>query len=538
MRRRLSSALVALALTACGAIAAPAMGEEWHSQQPLTVGSEVPVSLGKVYDIEFWAPNRGLLITADGLWAYDGTSWHRLSTVCGGTGGRIAWAGPLDFWTISDQVAGQGGLLIESGAQRSLCHFVNGAVVASYAQPIGLAGSYEQMNAAACLAPDDCWFGGERLPGTVNTGAFHLHWDGRELSPVPSLMVREPEIGDPDRAVADLAVHEGGLYESVRVDSGHVAGEPDDRPYVLHEIFPGSPPAFVPLLPSSPIDYGGQPSYLLSPLQLSGDEEELWAAAGGNDCCTPVPVTILRLGPEGFAPLTLNDPGGLLNPTVRVNAIAAEPGAAAAWVAYRRGDEVGNAAPFSARLVLVHADGTVGEEAVLPTAGEGLARKERADRLACPGPEQCWMSTETGWLFHLGGDLPRDEDPAMHRLITYRPPDGSTLVLPLDTLPDQESEASRFAEEPPLRPEPLPHHRRQRQLVLGVHQRVVGGTTVELRFSLAARARVQLVAKRGKKVVASTKRATLSKGKHVLRLRLNPKHWPTKLDLRAKRVKR
>ena len=119
---------VALALLALGALApACAAGATWQfapaeappappgvAQQPL------PVPLGKVGAISFWAPNRGLLIeegtsaegcrTANGtagvpcgLYAYNGRSWHLLSTVCGAGEGRIAWAGPEDFWTISDR---------------------------------------------------------------------------------------------------------------------------------------------------------------------------------------------------------------------------------------------------------------------------------------------------------------------------------------------------------------------------------------------------------------------------------------------------
>jgi hypothetical protein len=541
MIRRLTHTLAALAVAAaCCASAATA--DEWHSEQPLTAGSDVPVSLGKVYDIKFWAPNRGVLITADGLWSYDGTGWRRLATVCGGTGGRIAWAGPLDFWTISDQPVGQAGVGGREVERRSLCHVVNGTVVASYAQPIGQATSYLQMNAAICLAADDCWFGGERLPGTVNRGAFHLHWDGHALAAVPSLTAREPAIADPDRAVGDFAVHQGALYESVRVDGNAVDGEPSDQPYVLHEIFPGTPPAFVPLFPAAPIDYGGRPPATLGALQLSTDGAQLWAAAGTNDPNKPMPVTILLLGPDGFAPLTLTDPGGLLAPAGTVTSIAAEPGTDSAWVGYWPSADSGQS-KFPARLVRVHADGTVDGETTLPSAADGIARKQQADRLACPAPGQCWMSTQEGWLFHLGGDLPRDDEPAMHRLISYRPPDAATVSLSPDPLPDDDSGIAPpvFDQPPPegfTPPATTPTKTKVKKLVTGVKRRLIGRTTLELRFTLTAKARVQLVAKRRKLVVASTKRATLGKGKHVLRLRLSAKRWPTKLDLRAVPVKK
>ncbi len=93
MTARLIAALAVLVLMPSLGCAA-AFADDWHSEQPLTIGSDVPVSLGAVYDIEFWAPNRGVLITDRGLWAYDSAGWHQLSTVCGGARGRIAWARP------------------------------------------------------------------------------------------------------------------------------------------------------------------------------------------------------------------------------------------------------------------------------------------------------------------------------------------------------------------------------------------------------------------------------------------------------------
>ena len=51
-----------------------------------TSPSPFPLPVGYVGDIEFWAPNRGVLITAGnsvvpaGLYAYDGVNWHQLST--------------------------------------------------------------------------------------------------------------------------------------------------------------------------------------------------------------------------------------------------------------------------------------------------------------------------------------------------------------------------------------------------------------------------------------------------------------------------
>ncbi|MFI5008678.1 MAG: hypothetical protein ACHQDY_00210, partial [Solirubrobacterales bacterium] len=63
---------------------------------------------------------------------------------------------------------------------------------------------------------------------------------------------------------------------------------------------------------------------------------------------------------------------------------------------------------------------------------------------------------------------------------------------------------------------------------------VIHGTTLELTFKLVASAHVQLRASRGKHVVASTRRQTLRAGRRKLTLKLDPRRWPTKLDLEAK----
>src|SRR5262249_61040091 len=95
----------------------------------------------------------------------------------------------------------------------SLCHFKDGQVVGSYAEPLGVAGSYLPMSAATCVAPANCWFAGERLPGLINDGAFHLHWDGAALPAIPSVTQNQPQIADPGRTVTSLAFYGGALYD-------------------------------------------------------------------------------------------------------------------------------------------------------------------------------------------------------------------------------------------------------------------------------------------------------------------------------------
>ena len=248
-------ALLAVALVATSAAAAPLAddgGAEWQVEQPLppppALGgvetSEAPVSLGHIGDIEFYEhqPNRGVLITSGnggsvepGVWFYNGAGWKELSNKCGATDGRIAWAGPDEFWTVSDGRAGQ---TVASGSERpprednTLCHFAPGPkgnieIVGSYASVPFLGSSYQAMHAAACLAPNNCWFGGEPLP-PPQVGAFMLHWNGSSLEPQPFL----PE-GHP---VRELVPFESHLDESMRIQPGDKFVTPSSRPPALRTI--------------------------------------------------------------------------------------------------------------------------------------------------------------------------------------------------------------------------------------------------------------------------------------------------------------
>lgn len=535
--RSLRKGALALAVLLALAAAPGARGAEWHSEQPAAPGIGVPVPLGGVGDISCWQANRCLLITSGneaepaGLYAYDGTGWHLYSTVCGGHEGRIAWAGPDEFWTISDQQLGQAAETAEGQQHpswaRSLCLFQGGRVVASYAEPLGTPTSYGQMDAAACAGPDDCWFAGERLPGTLNTGAFHLHWDGSSLTALPSLTQAEPELGDPGRAVAGLVHFQGAFYESVRVSSEDQApGEPSGQPFLFHRIVEGSADPFVPVLTEGPLsDPSQEPFRLATDGGSSGEATTLWAAADLGS------MTVLRLGPSGeFSELSLGGAG--LGGASGVAGLGAEPGGGA-WLGLAEGGSGGTGEP--ARLARVDPDGTVEAPVSLPGEAEGIARKGPAGPIACPATEQCWMATQEGWLFHLGADLPEDTDPAMHALVTYRPPDEGLPSVPVDELPVDDSGAEPAAAgAPPLEiREPLPHRRRARALLTRLHRRIVGGTLLELSFTLRARAHVRLLAKRHGRIVAETPRYTMARGRRLLRLRLDPRRWPTSLDLQA-----
>jgi hypothetical protein len=512
-----------------------------------------PVGLGKIGDIEFWAPNRGLLITAGngstippGLWAYNGRSWHELSSVCGATDGRIAWAGPDEFWTISDGRPGQAPDSQGNPAPlegNTLCHFAGGRVVASYAKPAFNANSYQAMHAAGCISSQDCWFAGDPLPGG-QVGSFHLHWSLGELTEEPYT----PE----GHAVEDIRLYRGQLYESVRLSPGDLVSEASPGPPVLHVINPaGVRPTFQRLL-GLPL-YGREEfAEALDFLRLSAGEGATWGAAGpqretppGSE---PGQVTVVRGSARGWQQVlgpTTEPSGEAVLPNDVVNAIAGEPGGEGtserAWMALDTTQDAAQPSPTAPAIVAsIAADGTVSseDEQQLPSGREGIGRKGAAAKIACPAPHDCWLATTQGWLFHLTNGregLPVDTDPAFAGLITERPADEGLPQVPPDAPPPDTS--GLLGEPPaslgPLTETPKPVERVAVPLLSNIHTRVVHGSTLELRFHLAVRARIRLLAERHRAVVASTPTRTLTAGNRKLLLRLNTHRWPTKLELKT-----
>lgn len=576
---RLAAFTAALAVAIASPVAvarADVDGASWQfapAQAPPTPTEAQPapygVQVGEVGAISFWAPNRGVLITKGnslvpaGLYAYDGESWHELSNQCGGHDGRIAWAGPDEFWTISDQRPGQSLPKGGEGAlwDVSLCRFENGAIVGSYAMPLEQPGSYETMDAAACDSANDCWFGG----ALDSAGAFHLHWNGSELDVVN---------GPQDHAIAAMTVYDESIYESVQLANGdryaESEGEEPIEPFLLHKIVPedlGEPfhdvqPEACPpkgLCTTLP-EYGRTEGKKVAPVTLAGfalssswspaaenTDPELWAAAG-YDGITPANPT--EEG-EGHAhPIALryaNNEWTEVVPNLasfesgwEPSAVAAEPGESAAWVTLHsdsEGDE--------AHVARIQIEGPSSAKVVSETLGtaQGVGPRGTARAIACPATHECWLATKEGWLFHLtnGTKLPKDADPffdGQDGVLEYRPPDdGTPQSLPFeppenDSLADlQPPETGKVAEA--VKPPAARKSKKAQKLVIDMRSRLIDRDTLQFSFKLLAKAHVQLIARRHKKTVASTRRITLAKGAHKLKLRLNPKRWPTKLDLQA-----
>ncbi|MDO8188662.1 hypothetical protein Q5424_17190 [Conexibacter sp. JD483] len=536
----------------------------WQLEQPAAppppagvAPAPFPVPLGPVGDVDFVAPNRGVLTTAGngpvprGLYAYDGVAWHLLATVCGGEDGRIAWSGPNEFWAVADQRAAQQSDLALRFNDRSLCRIAGGRVVASYATPQGQPGSYMPMDAATCATADDCWFAGGLLQSPPPFGAFHLHWDGQRLTSVPS--VDAPAGNDPAHAVLDLVSHQGSVFESVAIrDEDPVNPDAPDgeQPSFLHLLSPdlSNPFTSLPLT----VDLGrtvtnarARPADL-DAFDLSSDGSTLWAIAGAAaGRANPI---VLQLPAGGdFVQLRLTAGGGEVLPAgAAVTDIAAEPGTGAVWVAYRS-----NGGPSErAQVARIAADGTVTRSDVVPAIDDPAGPKGTADKLACPATDDCWLTTTRGWLFHLtdGSTHARDTDPAFAGVITTRPIDDGIPYQPPIDLPIDDSLARQRRASAPEEPGTggdggdriSRRPQRVRSLVtrVGTPRLLKGTTTLRISFTLTARARVSIVASRRKRVVARTKPVKLGKGRHALRIRLDRRRWPTGLAVKAKPLAR
>jgi hypothetical protein len=530
-----SLAVLVAALLPPSAGAAPI----WRLEQPPPpAGAPFKVPLGAPGDLKFWAPNRGLLSIEGndtiprGLYSWNGGSWHQLATVCGGPGdtARIAWAGPREFWVVSVPS------LPRAGSGLALCRFKDGQVVGSWSTRVDASDPFRQMMSATCDGADDCWFGGVGSQDALGerVGAFHLHWNGTDLESV---------YGPQGRGVTDMQFHDGALYESTLVGRSPEnrtepvdLAEPESFPHLLHTVagdtFANDPFEPAPL-PGVPVD-GAEL------LALDSDGANLWAVGGGAasgssapaDGAVERPPLAARLVADSFQELALR--GAAFGPTDRFGDVAAIPGTTAAFA---------TVVPFADRhstnskatVARIEADGTT-TLTRLPAAGAG---RGSAARIACPAPDDCWLATWAGWLFHYseGTPLPLDTDPAFQGTIEFRPNESAEQFIP-DRLPVDDSQL--FAPPPlELTPNVTPAARVKRlpPLLKRVRSRL-RGLVLTVSFTVTRRARVRLLAKRGGRTVAATPLRVFAPGRRSLSLRLSRERYPTRLAFKIKEVKR
>lgn len=519
------------------ALAAPAVAADpsWRLEQPAPpAGAPFKVPLGAPGDLQFWNASRGLLavegnaVTPRGLMIWNGERWRTLSVVCGGSADtlRVAWAGPTEFWTISEPSKPR------VGSGTTLCHYKDGQVVGSYGTLTQSADPYRLMTAATCRTASDCWFGGPASsdPAGARVGAFRLHWDGTGLT---------TSYGPQGRGISDLEAHDGTIFESA-----YAGPRAEDRSQAINRVSEPVPALLrrinaagtVSLDPFVPQPLAGVPDDGSELLALDSDGSQLWAGGGGaaSGPAAPVdgavarPPLLTRLGPGEGTPreITPVAAAGVLGATERVADLAALPETDDAMLALQ---------PFAerrstnAKARVGRIDATTGQLDVVRLPASGAGRGSAA-RIACPATGQCWMATTAGWLFHYsdGSALPVDTEPTLQGLITDRPNESAAQFVP-DTPPTDDS---LLLAPPPVEvataSAPTETTKTLAPLLKNVRSKL-HGLTLELSFRLTRRAKVAIVAKRGGKVVARTKQRWLKPGKRTLTLRLSRKRWPTKL---------
>jgi len=528
-------------------------------------------------------------VVPPGLYAYDGVGWHQLSSVCGGAKGRIAWAGPDEFWTISDQRPGQ----ITSTEQNkgdlealSLCHFQGDTVVGSYAMPLGEPDSYVEMDAAACLSAEDCWFAGQDGE-PPNIGSFHLHWNGSEVSAV---------YDSSDHVVTGMASFNGKFYEGLAVGSedsylpeeeepGRPQGSPLHPPVIrtiapaggtqlcagiqngFCNVFLFSAGQTLPVYPERTLPDALGGFYLASDgSPLGTGATQLWAGAdpaGRTPTGSgPAKVTVLhdskgswtQVLPEsgnGVSPLSgyilsgaTSDVSGTERAEPGSGSIAPVPGTESAWLSLTGGVDV-------AQVALLEADGSVATVDNLPETGEDVGFRGTAGPIACPALNDCWMATDSsgsvtgGWLFHLTGGAPvapntdplfDGEDPT----IAYRPRDGGVLVVYPDGFAEDDSLINQQPPPASTAPNeelaPASKAKKAKPLVKRIKSAFLHHRVLVISFTLTARAHVQLIARDKGRIVAKTRDELLRAGSNRLSLTLDPARWPTKLQFEAKPI--
>jgi hypothetical protein len=526
---------LAVALLALGPAQAAADPPTWRLEQPPPpAGSTFKVPLGRPGDIKCVARNRCLLAiegnsaVPEGLYSWDGATWHQLATVCGGPAAttRVAFGGPSDFWTITRPS------LPRTGNGRSLCHIVDGKVAGSFSTPDQSPDPFRTMDAAACSGPSDCWFGGvgSTDPGAVRSGAFHLHWNGSSLT---------SDYGISGRGISDLQSFGAGFVESTFAgpaaeDRSDPERPVDTPPRFLHNIV-GSQFSNDPFTPApQPSDPPNGPGAELLALDSSGGEA--WAGGGGatsgpgapSSGAVPRGPLALHYGAGAWHELTLS--GGPFSDQDRIVDVAAIPGTSSAFAAVAAADD-----PFPAtnraRIALVQADGTA-TVTTLPTSGAG---RGSAAKVTCSAPNDCWAVTYAGWIFHYTDDSPveRDTDPNWQRTITFRPNESAEQFVPDRPPPDD-----NILVPPPIpnetqQSEPEPPAKKVPALLRRVKAKLKGRRKLVVSFTVVRPARIGLVGyrkiHRRNKVVTQAKPKAFKPGRHSLVLRLNPHRYPTKL---------
>ncbi len=392
------AALVTLVALLLGAAQASAEAQ-WQLEQPAPpAGARFKVPLGRPGDLQFFAPNAGLLSVEGnatvprGLLFYDGRGWHQLSTVCGDTAdtSRVAWASADEFWVVTAPSYPR------FGSGLGLCHFKHGAVVGSYSTPVGSGDPFQAMDAAWCNGPSDCWFAGAagEDPAGARQGSFELHWDGSSLTSSYS-----PQ----GRGISAIGTFQGRWYQTAfagaqredRSDPTFVSADEPYGPELLRGLGADGQWRGVNYLPRA---LDGVPADGTDLLALSANATDFWVAGGGAASGPDAPPggsvarppVAVRASGAFYQELPLDSSQFGLGD--RFVSVAAVPGSSDAWVADQPfADRASTTA--KAKVALLHANGTAHLD-TLPAAGAG---RGSAAKIACrPRTTAGWSRAPDG----------------------------------------------------------------------------------------------------------------------------------------------
>lgn len=546
-----ASALVATALALAGAGSASA-APTW-SEMPLPLVGTQPLPLGNVADLSCWSRSRCLVLATgntgypNGLFVYNGDAWRHYATVCGtkvADYGRIVWAGPTEFWTITQPSSPQDGA---SNAGLGLCRFKDGQVVGSFSTKIVNSGDdpagdpYRHLNSGACISATNCWFGGPaaQSPDSSRSGSFHLHWNGTELKSVYA----------PARRGVSAITSLGDSYfeallagpkpnQEVDPDLGAITDHA-----LIHEIdsTQSDEGAFTPVpfepVPVDPLTVHGAELLSIDNDSIEGSTPtRAWAVGGGatsgpgsfpDDPFDRGPVAATAGSDGVWTEVDVQAPE--FGPDAQLIDVSAVPGTDIAYAAVMPDKTVGAMNSGKATFAKLSPSG-VEEIGQFPLVGLNRGTVARID---CPAENECFAATHFGRIFRYaepGQSPPLDDSPAFATTVTFRPNevieqavsdsppiDDSLLFAPLPT-----------EEQAIVQPAP----RRLKAAVRTVRSRLVG-RRLTISFTVIRRARVHIVARKKRKIVAKASSKLLRKGRHKLVLRLHPKKWPTRMSMRV-----
>ncbi len=240
------------------------------------------------------------------------------------------------------------------------------------------------------------------------------------------------------RGVSGLASFRGAFYESafVGAEAGNTAKQvtlatPEpEHPILIHKLV-GSTFTDASFLP---FPYPGVPTEGTELLSAKSDGSDLWFSGGGaasgpdapRDGSVPSPPIAVHYSEPFYQQAPIDT--SLFGPEDRFIDIAPVPGTENAWVVDQPYSSRGSVLTAKAKVALIGAAGATTLD-VLPVSGPA---RGSAQVIAATGPEEAWMATAAGWLFHYtnGSVLPEDTDPDWASTITQRPNESIEQFVP------------------------------------------------------------------------------------------------------------